>query len=366
MKKLLCLCLLLTVLFPIAHGEEWLSLPDIREQTPARWTQVYETPWRTVVVDVPIDVPAVAAFPILKVRKMPAVDESLLPDSAVVRRNFPGVLELYTDHAEQGLGSNMVYKSIDRYPGPELPEVMAEECTFTPQEALDLAYAQLKSLYGLDESAFRLAETLVFSRIWRYKGTRDFPIYTTAVTQQGSYTIRLRQLLQGIPYEGCWSVYDDLWHGEWLSEARVSFAYRGADGFKLVAQMWQVEEIVHGDMPLLSFDEARAAFEEEILAGRLRTVETVSLCYAPYADAQDADVCWLLPVWYVRGGYADDPQRTFVSFLNPDGSVADDGVERRELVFEAQRGSLLDADASGDQRQQMKGVITWADIEALQ
>ena len=111
----------------------------------------------------------------------------------------------------------------------------------------------------------------------------------------------------------------------------------------VLSALLQVEKVVHADVPLLSFDGAKAAFEEEILSGRLRSVETLALGYAPYADPEDADLFWLLPVWYVRGGYAEDPRQEFKPWLNPDGTVADDGIERREVVFEAQQGTLMES-----------------------
>jgi len=79
-------------------------------------------------------VPQVEAFPILKVRKMPVVDESLLPADADARHNAPGRFQFYTGDAEYVMKSNTLFKSIDHYPGPELPQVLAEDCSFSPAE----------------------------------------------------------------------------------------------------------------------------------------------------------------------------------------------------------------------------------------
>lgn len=234
-----------------------------------------------------------------------------------------------------------MFKSIDHYVGPELPDVLAEDCTFTPKDALDLAYERIDHLYGLDDTSFRLDETVVYSRLWQFKGKKSNPTYTKAVTHEGSYKVRLEQLLYGVPYFAYSEVYDNGWWGKWLTDARVSAAHRGADGYMVLATLWQVEEVVYTDVPLLSFADAKSAFEKEIKAGRLRTVDTIALGYAPYTDPDDPDVFWLVPVWYAKGGYTTDPKREFTPFYDVDGSMADDGIERAEVVFEAQQGALI-------------------------
>ena len=355
MKRLLCMLLALLTLTSAASAGERCAITAIREQTPARWTQTYQTPWRTVVIDAAIEVPQVDAFPILRVRKMPAVDASLLPAGAILRHNAPGRLQFYTGRAEYTLSSNALFRSIEHYPGPELPDVRAEDCSFTPQDALDLAHERIDRLYGLSSAHFRLAETVVYSRIWAFRGKRSTPTFTRAITGEGSYTVRLDQLLEGIPYFSCSDVYDDGWKGKWLTDARVSVAHRGADGYMVLASLWQVEEVAHADVPLLPFAEAKAAFEQEIAAGRLRTVDTIAFGYAPYTDPNDPDAFWLLPVWYVKGGYTPDPTQEFKPWLNEDGTVADDGIERREVVFEALRGRLMDRQEEGRQRRTRYG-----------
>ena len=335
MKRIICLALCLVMLLPAACAEEYCSIGEICAATPARWTQTYETPWRTVAIDAAIEVPQVEAFPILKVRKMPAVDTALLPTDADVRYNMPGILQFYTGNAEYVLKSNTMFKAIDHYPGPELPDVVAEDCSFTPHDALDLALAEIFRLYGVDGSHFRLDETLVYSRIWQFNGKKSKPAYTEAITAEGSYAVKFDQLLCGIPYFSCNEVCDDGRNGKWLTDARVRVAHRGADGYMVLASLWKLEEVVYADVPLLPFAAAKSVFEKEIMAGRLRTVDTIALGYAPCTVPDDPEAFWLLPVWYVKGGYSVDPEREFAPWLNEDGTVADDGVERQEVVVEA-------------------------------
>lgn len=359
MKRMICLALCLTMFLSTACAEEYCSISEVCANTPARWMQTYETNWRTIIIDTAIEVPQVDAFPVLKVRKMPALDESLLPVDADVRYNSPGRFQFYTGDAEYVMKSNTMFKSIEHYPGPELPQVLAEDCSFTAQDALDLAYESISHLYGLDGTHFRLNETLVYSRIWQFKGKKSNPTYTQAVTNEGSYKVELQQLLHGIPYFPCSEVYDDGWWGKWLTDARVSVAHRGADGYMVLSSLWQVEEVVHDDVPLLPFADAKTVFEKEIMAGRLRTMDTIALGYAPYTDPSDPDVFWLLPVWYVKGGYSTDPKREFTPFYDVDSSIADDGIERAEVAFEAQQGNLMYYMDTRKNRREVPNVITW-------
>lgn len=359
MKRLLCMLLLLLTLSACAQAAGLSSVAEIRTHTPARWTKTYETRWRTVSVDVAVQVPQAEAFPILKVRKMPAVDAALLPAEATVRHNAPGRLQYYTGDAEYVLSRNTKFRSIDQYPGPALPDAQAEDSSFTPKDALALAHERMEQLYGLSDTDFRLSETLVYSRIWKYRGAGSSPTFTAAVTDAGSYTIRLDQLLRGIPYFSCSDVYDDGWKGGWLTDARASVAHRGSDGCMVLATLWQVEAVAYADAPLLPFADALAAFEQEIMAGRLRTVDAVALGYAPYTDPDDPDAYWLLPVWYLNGGYATDPSQEFTPLQNDDGTMSGVGIEHRDLAFQAQLGQLMNRTAVGRNRRRVIPIEAW-------
>ena len=109
MKKLICVLMAMLMTLSAASAEEWCSIADMCEQTPARWTQTYETKWRTITIDAAIEVPQVDTYPILKVRKMPVVDESLLPADADVRYNAPGRFQFYTGDAEYVMKSKVQF-----------------------------------------------------------------------------------------------------------------------------------------------------------------------------------------------------------------------------------------------------------------
>lgn len=49
----------------------------------------------------------------------------------------------------------------------------------------------------------------------------------------------------------------------------------------MLASLWQREEIVYADVPLLSFADAKSAFEKEIMTGRLRADQVHDVHHAP-------------------------------------------------------------------------------------
>ena len=71
-RLLIGLILSLSFLFTSpAFAESYTSIQQIVETTPERWTETYETKWRTIQVDAEIIVPNVETFPIITIQKMP-------------------------------------------------------------------------------------------------------------------------------------------------------------------------------------------------------------------------------------------------------------------------------------------------------
>ena len=62
--------LALVALFGVKGGTakaEWQSIEEVQENTPERWTESYETKWRTIQIDAQIDVPDVEKLPVIRV-----------------------------------------------------------------------------------------------------------------------------------------------------------------------------------------------------------------------------------------------------------------------------------------------------------
>jgi len=65
MKKRLFLLLVLLMMLSVANAEEWVSIKELRVQTPSHWTKTYETKWRTIVIDAQINIPQVDRAPVI-------------------------------------------------------------------------------------------------------------------------------------------------------------------------------------------------------------------------------------------------------------------------------------------------------------
>ena len=80
--------LALVALFGVNRGTakaEWQSIKEVQENTPERWTESYETKWRTIQIDAQIDVPDVEKLPVIRVTGTSPVNGlKLLPYSEVV------------------------------------------------------------------------------------------------------------------------------------------------------------------------------------------------------------------------------------------------------------------------------------------
>ena len=72
MKKVVFLVsvLVLAQLLPLDSfaKQQYYTIQEVREQVPRRWTQTYETKWRTIDIDVCPTVPDVDTMPVLQVK----------------------------------------------------------------------------------------------------------------------------------------------------------------------------------------------------------------------------------------------------------------------------------------------------------
>lgn len=68
--------------------------------------------------------------------------------------------------------------------------------------------------------------------------------------------------------------------------------FSNLDNAKVRAILYTEKEVIYDDVPLLPFSAAKKAIEQEIYAGRLRTIDEVKLCYVSYLDPNDAKTIW--------------------------------------------------------------------------
>ena len=361
--RIISLLLGLALLTASARAEAFCSIRDIVDGTPRRWTETYETEWRTVTIDVPIDVPPVAAFPIVRVRLMPAVPEDLLGEYEGTVRNLAGSLTAdrrKDDSLPPGSRPMTVYTYLN---GAE-PQEQPERVALTYGEALQWCYRETERLWGLKDTDFAVEKVVVEGRAYHYSRQGGKLIWGKPVTEQGRYKITFGQLIHGIGVEGGKECYDRLGLASETALHHVScyMAFSDPQNVKIRAALYEELEVVHADVPLLPFAKAKEAMEAEIYAGHLRSLDEMKLCYIPYLDAEDRDVLWLLPAWYARGIYTRDARQELVTEAGGDGQDAYDNLERREVIFQAQQGELIDYLDQGEDRRVAPAILTWDSV----
>lgn len=365
-KKRLCIGLILSVLFLFAapaFAESYTSIQQIVETTPARWTETYATEWRTIQVDVEIIVPNVEAFPIVTIQDMPKLSNELLAEYKNINRNFSFYFDKLKDdylHVNEG------YKSQVAYGRNEIPSEMPENVEITFDEAKALALSEANRLWGLNEDDLLLTRTRISSCVYKYKETKGVKTWGAAVTKQGRFHFNFAQLFHGIEMESAPECY------AYTSVSRentmcspyyfISFS-SNLDNAKVRAILYTEKEVIYDDVPLLPFSAAKKAIEQEIYAGRLRTIDEVKLCYVSYLDPNDAKTIWLLPAWYVVGDYSRDPEEEYkYTYDKYTGEEVDNGLEQLEVIFQAQAGTLIDYTATSNTRRNVISIITWEQV----
>ena len=165
--------LALVALFGVKGGTakaEWQSIKEVQENTPERWTESYETKWRTIQIDAQIDVPDVEKLPVIRVTgASPVNDLKLLLYSEVVYNEVGQLYVISKDGEPEILGNNEDYKNRYYFADGEIPQIQAEDHPLTAQQAIEMLENKLKGLTGYGKDDFVLGPITVYDRVWKYK-----------------------------------------------------------------------------------------------------------------------------------------------------------------------------------------------------
>ena len=176
-------------------------------------------------------------------------------------------------------------------------------------------------------------------------------------------------MYQGIPTEPCdnGNAYDDYFSIKGAATSRISICIWSKDAYYVDANIRAEIETVYADVPLRSFADAKAAIEQEIMAGHLRSISKVKLCYIPYTDPSDQSLFWLLPTWYVEGIYTGNAKKDLLPVYDDETGLLvgyDGGVNDNMVVaYEANLGRLIDRKATGKARRSVPEIITWSTLD---
>lgn len=367
-KPPFCVFIIATALFvngftSAIASANYVSITDIRTSTPSRWCETYDTPWRQVNVNVPIEIPNVDAFPVLCVRLMPSVSEDVLSEWQDVSMNKTGYLTANLRKNDY-LKANERPASTQVFTSDQAVNILPQNMTTSHTEAVALAIQLAQDLFGLDEDSLMLQQTTILGCVYTHTSKKNDVSMGKQISETGCYRLSFTQLFAGIPMKDGKSCYANYGNGSEtiLHTPTFSVVVDDTGCTKVRAALFSIEDTVIDDIPMIPFDTARNIFESEIIAGHLRSVDEVRLCYVPYLDKKDKNLIWLCPAWYLEGGYTRSADDEFVPIINDKtGEVMGDGMEHRALIVEAQSGKLIDYHASGKSRRVVLPIKTWDD-----
>jgi hypothetical protein len=228
----------------------------------------------------------------IRVRKMQPVDVTKLNFEKPGRRvNVAGDFYAVEGAFPQSSAKSADFKSILDF-GDSVPDCLPENNGTTYQEALDVIDKALCALCGRGLADVYIKQTRVVSRYYKYKVVDGERVWLDPVNDRGFYQFDGRQLFHGIPDEYCGNYTTD-GKAPAFGDIGVSVADGDTWGFHLG---WLNETgVLYDDVPILSFEKAKAAYEELIEKGLVRDVLEARLCYTSYIDPDDSDVFYLLP-----------------------------------------------------------------------
>ena len=384
MKKLLCVSLLLILIYTTAAAEEWISVVELREQTPGRWTKIYETEWRTITIDAEISIPQVDKVPVVLIEGG-AVEptftageigwDSFRFDGAyqlVLRRDYPSYpkklngVRLGTSYAEGNWYSGFA---------PENQYVPLDDITFG--EIADRVKAAIGML-GYDPDDFMIDDPvhLWAQHVGEYGKKND--------VLPGYICIDFLSKVEGIPVlshvqetvRGDTSTA--LGDSEFWQDVHSVVTYHGylGDLSSIYLTPMQVCQTLAEDIPLLSFDAIIAAIEDEINAGHIRKIYEIEFGYVLYnepgtflaskpgesrvAELHGAKYC-ARPMWQVNCLYKD----TATGKLRSQTSDSDDErntLDYYQLLIDAQTGEVV-KQTNAQKRCEYTGFISWDEVQ---
>lgn len=370
----------------IGLAEEYLTIEELRGQAPTRWTQTYETKWRTLEVDAPIILPQTQKVPIVKIAK--DVRKPLLTagetDWQEVYLSESGTLILYNEDIKPP--KKLDGKQLNRWWEPKevlysgydpqakyipMSDLTFEEvCGFVEEELTRFGYDPTEYMFDQPSST-----SIAHMYYWGYK--RD--------ALPGSITTYFQQKLCGIPMMNhIWqAVHMDHYYENGLSDSEFfdffdrsnTFSYNAYTQQRnnLFLDHWLPVEILAEDVPLCPIEKVLGTIEQEITNGHIRKLYEVELGYVLYNEPgqyvdggvtlQDVRY-YAKPMWRVNCLYVESATGKLRKM--PDDVQGErNTLDYYQLLIDAQTGELA-RPSKEKTRCEFKGFLSWEDTGGKQ
>lgn len=382
MKKLSTFIALICFAFTSASAEVgYYSIRDLPSVTSPQWKTQYHATNHTIEVDVDVVIPEVECAPVITVRQMPALNETVYrtldawyaqaeKDDRINRYSFRS--NDYSTQVTHALppawGENrdsdfvagaMSQEFYDLYDF-DMNTAYADNNTLTIAEAIDIAKSQTDKLFPGESLYFRNVH-VDGKTFWKNSGK--------VIRDRGGYSLCMAQSFYGIPFMAS------------IHEAYTQFALNDEDpwlanrgimrGIVFDENAWSVNctfyqesSVLYQDIPLLPFDTVKNRIENLILSGHVRWIDSVTLGYVQYDSANAAEQilipCWVVWCEYHPGGASSERQ----SGINSSANLMYDGNNDyyRPLIINAQTGELIDPENDNEGRCMPAKILVWEDV----
>ena len=375
MKRLATLLLVALLLPLVACADSLMSVSDLRDQVEAsggRWTQTYTSVrGETISVDVVLNVPDVETFPVLRTSWFSALPDEFLNDYGVDENGQKpkyarwyalndryGYIVVNHDwdfvlgYGESGSGKHF------EYPGRMLPHDnldWSRPYAFANDLPIDEAFGFMKQVVGRCYTRYGMA---FYEPDLRYILLEDPPLCEgVQIREKGAYTFQCYEDMHGIPMlqivgQGCNTI-----------TPFYTFRIISQNSYSFNCKLHRELELLIDDVPLLSFDKIKPAFEEMIRDGRLRDVYEVRLGYlAVYEEGKmENEVFRLIPCWMLSAEYYKSSKVESTVWDEDEwGSPIYPNLGTTErIVINAQTGKVIDQNASNKENKKLFSVKTW-------
>ena len=316
-------------------------------------------------MDVPIGVPEVPVFPVLKAQWM---DE--LPDA---------FLDEYNGNATKETGIRW-YATKDTYGIASANHdwdllITREEANKKnikwPTEVLPLTDVDWNSAYAYNNSftigeAYSFMEQILSQCFTKYGEVYNKPALKyisleyppsrndVYLREKGAFFFHCYETLRGIP------ILDSIGKGCNDFTPTYDFHIISPDSYCFYSQLYKETEMLNDDVPLLPFSEIQPVFESLIQKGLLRDVYEVSLGYlAIYEEGKGNNETYrLIPCWMLVGEYYNSSKtegKEWEIEVEPDYMR---WTTTQKILINAQTGKVIDQNASNKENKKLFSVKT--------
>lgn len=419
MKKLCvcCIAMISIVICSMASASEMMSIVEIKnliEKAP-RWQKTYNAHNRTIDVDIPIIVPNVESFPVVKVEGRQVIEQGKVlndlsitcmteEDENLIKYSEEGMISYLTNGKYNDSGEITVlspnneksvffkadyqspshlrndkvkYKEISYYPYEiNEEELHAEDNDMSIQDAENYLRDILRYFFG-EDNEIEINFVELRSRGHRVKNLDDTKLgdYISDYNM-GTYYMKYYQKINGIPVFNDVGerldttgfdpekIVDEVWN---KSEPirRISdnrFEIMTKNSFELVARWLKPIGIIENDVPLVSLEDVIKSIENEIQSGHIRRVYALRLGYGCYVTNESPEAFVLYPIWicdcdYFKNAKEEPNEKAYKDITN-----FRERYSFKSLVIDAQKATMNDIWLTKRKEMFCPDIITWEDL----